>query len=62
MNCEHENIEIIGHDYYIDEEQSMVEETKFVCLDCLREGHQLTITKQIKWFDDPNQTKLPIQP
>tara|TARA_R100001015_G_C4519817_1_gene89128 strand:- start:25 stop:213 length:189 start_codon:yes stop_codon:yes gene_type:complete len=62
MICKHENIEMIGHDYYLDDEQNMVEETKFVCLDCGSEGHQLTIQKPLKWFYDPDQTKLPIQP
>ena len=47
---------------FLDEEQNMVEETKFVCLDCGSEGHQLTIQKPLKWFYDPDQTKLPIQP
>ena len=32
------------------------------CLGCSRQGEQKTITTQVKWFDDPNQTKLPIRP
>jgi len=61
-SCNHDEFEIVGHDYYIDEEQSMVEVVKYFCLGCSRQGEQLTVTKQIKWFDDPNQTKLPILP
>lgn len=61
MICEHKDIEMIGHDFWLDEEGNMVEETKFICLDCGSEGHQLTIQKPLKWFYDPDQTKLPIQ-
>jgi hypothetical protein len=66
MVCEHENIEMIGHDYYTDADkygvEVMIEETKFICLDCGSEGHQITIQKPLRWFYDPDQTKLPIQP
>ena len=61
-SCNHEEFEIVGHDYYIDEEQNMVEVVKYFCLGCSRQGEQLTVHEQIKWFDDPNQTKLPILP
>ncbi len=62
MICKHEEIEMIGHDFYLDEEQNMVEETKFLCLGCSREGVQITIQKPLEWYYDPDQTKLPIQP
>lgn len=43
---------------YINEDDgSMVEEIKYLCLGCSREGVQITISHPVKWFDG-FQTKL----
>lgn len=59
--CNHENYDMIGNDYYFDEEQNTVEVTKLMCFDCLSVGYQKVIRiAKIEW-DDPLQTKLNIQ-
>ena len=58
ITCKHEEIETIGCEMYINEDDgSMVEEIKYRCLGCSREGVQITISHPVKWFDG-FQTKL----
>jgi|TARA_B100000085_G_C18078750_1_gene324070 hypothetical protein len=60
MSCEHKEYEAYGEDYYVNDNEEMVEVTKVVCLDCGLTGVIEIVRPNAPTWSDPYQTKLPL--
>ena len=58
MSCNHEDYEMYGDDYYVNDDGNMVEVTKVVCLDCGLTGVIEVVRPNTPTWSDPHQTKL----